>query len=565
MVKSTFIPDNFAPAGWDGIEPLVNQLLERPLPDQAALEQWLGDYSELYAAVYEFRAWRFIRMTCNTQDEKAAAEWQQLVSDILPPFTAAIDSLLRHLHASPAFENLSGEEWVVMKRLVNNTLELYKEENIPLQQEINTQSREFDTLAASLDVEVDGERVPIARATRWLELKDRSQRQLVWTRIIERRLQEKDKLNDLFTRLIQLRTQVAHNAGFQSFTDYAFPMLGRFDYDRSDTLRFHDSVEKIMRPAYEQLMEARRRKLGLEELTPADLMVELWGEGPLNPFSSAQELVQKTGELLAHLHPRLAPLMDLLRDHNLLDLEARLGKAPGGYSYSLPRTGLPFVFMNAAGSLLDLTTMVHEMGHAIQSWLMAPSRLFIHRHLPSEIAELASMSLELIALDHMNLFFPDVNDYKRARREQLMRVFTLMPWIASIDCFQQWVYDNPNHTEAERGEAWVRVYTRFHGDTVKWPLPGAQAHFWQKQGHLFDAPFYYIEYGIAQLGAVAMWRNYRRDPAACMDQYLNALAMGYSRPIPEVYAAAGISFDFSEQYIKELMEFLLAEIARLDA
>jgi oligoendopeptidase F len=288
------------------------------------------------------------------------------------------------------------------------------------------------------------------------------------------------------------------------------------------------------------------------------------GKPALKPFKDGNELVDKSIECFTAIDPKLGQMLSIMKSNNLFDVESRKGKAPGGYNYPLAETGAPFIFMNSAGSLRDLTTMVHEGGHAVHTFLTAKLELNDFKHCPSEVAELASMSMELISMDNWDVYFDKEEDLIRAKREQLLDVLKTLPWVAVIDQFQHWIYTNPSHNASDREAAFKQIYTRFGAGFTNWDgLDLEFGNLWQKQLHLFEVPFYYIEYAIAQLGAIAIWKNYKENPEKALQQYLDALALGYTRPMNEIYETAGIGFDFSVTYIKELALFVKNELDKL--
>lgn len=560
-----FVAEDFEVTNWDNLVPYFQQLLESPLDNALEIESWLKNRSELEAVLDEDRAWRYIKMTCNTTDEAIKQHYEQFISEILPQWSIMDNDMLKKLYNSPAFATLDPQKYLIINRSVKMRIELFREENVALQTEIGKRSREFDEVASRISVELDGEKMTLQRAAKRLESRDRSVREETWRKITGSRLVFKDQLNNLFTDLVSLRTQVAHNAGYKSYADYKLDALGRFDYSRADCYAFHSSIEQVVKPLLIARGRVRQANLGLDELRHWDLNVDEFGKPALKPFNTTEELTNRSIQIFERLDPVLASQVRLMRDMGYLDLESRLGKAPGGYNYLLAETGVPFIFMNAVGTQGDLTTMLHEAGHAAHSFAVNGIEIGEFKHMPAEVAELASMSMELITLDFLGEFYQDPEDLRRARREQLVRPLTLLPWIAAIDAFQFWVYDHPTHTIAERETAWKEIFIRFHGDQVSWEgLDDVLSSFWQKQGHVFDLPFYYIEYGLAQLGAIAVWRNYRQNPEKGLADYKKALAMGYTRPIPEVYEAAGVRFDFSSGYIRELIAFLAQEIEKLD-
>ncbi len=561
----SFVAVDFVVTDWEHLAPYFQKLAEMPLDTVADVERWLEMSSELGFVLDEEKAWRFIRMTCDTTSEEIRKLYDQFSSEILPHLSIVANELLKKLYDSPAFQQLDADKYLVLKRSVIKRIELFREANVPLSTEIRKRSREFDEIASSFFIEEDGQKLTLQKAAAFLEVRDRNRREEIWRKITGARFAQRDRLNDLYTDLLGLRTQVAKNAGFDSFADYKFEALGRFDYTRQDCYAFHDSIEKVVKPQLVARSRVRQQNLGLPDLRHWDLNVDEFGKEALHPFQNASELIEGSIRILERLRPQMADNLRVMQSMGHLDLESRLGKAPGGYNYSLPETGVPFIFMNAVGTQSDLTTMLHEAGHAQHSFATQHIKIAEFKHMPSELAELASMSMELITLDFLGEFYSDSESLRRARREQLMRPLTLLPWIASIDAFQFWIYDHPDHSVQDREKAWEEIFRRFHGDYISWN--GDEEilkSLWQKQGHLYDVPFYYIEYGLAQLGAIAVWRNYRQNPTKGLDDYMHALSLGYTRPIPEVYAAAGVRFDFSEPYIRELIDFIVQEIEKID-
>jgi oligoendopeptidase F len=561
----SFVATDFVVTDWEHLQPYFQVLADMPLDTTEAIEDWLRMSSELNFVVDEEKAWRFIKMTCDTTSESIRQLYDQFSSEILPQLSLQANDLLKKLYSAPAFLELDPVRFLILIRSVKKRIELFQEANVPLNTEIRKRSREFDEVASSLHIEDGGQKLTLQKAAAFLEVRDRTRREEIWRKIIAARMAERDRLNNLFSDLLGLRAQVAQNAGFQSFADYKFEALGRFDYTRQDCYDFHNAIERVVKPQLVARSRERQKNLGLPDLRHWDLNVDEFGKDALHPFQNSQDLIAGSIRILERLRPDLADNLRLMQKMGHLDLDSRLGKAPGGYNYSLPETGVPFIFMNAVGTQSDLTTMLHEAGHAQHSFVTQYIDIAEFKHMPAELAELASMSMELITLDYLDEFYTDKESLRRARREQLLRPLTLLPWIASIDAFQFWVYDHQGHTVEEREQAWSDIFLRFHGDYVSWEGDEAVLKsLWQKQGHIYDVPFYYIEYGLAQLGALAVWRNFRKNPKKGLDDYMKALSMGYTRPIPEVYAAAGIRFDFSEPYIRELIDFVVAEIERLD-
>jgi oligoendopeptidase F len=399
---------------------------------------------------------------------------------------------------------------------------------------------------------VEGKEYTLQQAAKFLETPKRQLREEVYRKINERRLQDKEKLNDLFTNLVNKRNQIALNAGFANYRDYKFADLGRFDYSKEDCYQFHQAVKTHVLPLVDFIYDRKRQKLGLDSLRPWDVDAEPEGIKPLRPFQTGEELTQKTIECFNQMSPFFGDCLVKMKEMGRLDLDSRKGKAPGGYNCPLPETGAPFIFMNAAGQMHDLTTMVHEGGHAIHSFLAHNLSLTAFKEYPMEIAEVASMTMELFSMDYWDVFFDKHEDLKRAKEHQLERVLTIFPWIATIDKFQHWVYEHPDHTLEERAENWRGIMNEY--TSIAMDVSGLEEYrrfAWQRQLHLFEVPFYYIEYGIAQLGAIGLWKQFKEDKDKAVHNYLNALKLGGTRTLPELFEAAGLQFKFSPDNISE--------------
>jgi oligoendopeptidase F len=559
-----YLPEDFQVTDWVALEPFFQELQHRLISDAAGLERWLLDRSELESVLSEDLAWRYIRMTCDTQDEGRAEAFQFFVQEVEPQVAPYDHALNEKLLASPYLGELSQERYGVFLRSVRRASEIYREENIALKTEISTKQQQYAATVGAMTVALDGEELTLPRAADRLKSLSRPVREQAWRAIQERRLRDSKPLDQLFTELVGLRHQVALNAGFANFRDYMFAALGRFDYTAEDCFDFHSAIGATVVPLINEFDEARRAALKLPALRPWDLDVDPSGQPPLRPFQTGAELLEKTITVFHQLDPFLGDCLRTMRQMGHLDLESRKGKAPGGYNYPLDETGVPFIFMNATSSLRDVVTMLHEGGHAVHSFLTRRLPLSADKHPPSEVAELASMSMELMSLDHWNVFFQDPAELRRAKKTHLEGVLETFPWVATIDKFQHWIYENPDHSEAERHKRWTEIFQNFNQRTVSWSgLEQFRPTMWQKQLHLYEVPFYYIEYAMAQLGAIAMWRNFRQDPAAALAGYQRALALGYTVPIGEVYAAAGIRFDFSTDYLRQLADFVREEMAAL--
>ena len=558
-----FLPENFVLTDWNGLEPFFQDLEQRRLDSREDLEKWLHDMSELDAVVSEDACWRQIKMTCDTENKSLEEAFAFFCMEIQPKIQPYADRLNRKLVESPLTKDLDQQQYFTYLRSVRKSIDLFREQNIPLQAELSVEQQKFGMISGKMTITMDGKEYTLQQAAKFLEHPDRSIREEAYRKIQDRRLQDKETLNDLYSKLIGIRHQVALNAGFTNYRDYKFKDLGRFDYTKEDCFRFHDAVKEHVLPLVARINEQKKKKLGVDTLRPWDSEAEPAGIEPLHPFQNGEEMLSKTIACFDRLSPFFGDCLRTMKKMGRFDLESRKGKAPGGYNCPLAETGAPFIFMNAAGQMSDLTTMVHEGGHAIHSFLAHPLELSAFKEYPMEIAEVASMSMELFTMDQWELFFSDKNDLARARQHQLERVITIFPWIATIDKFQHWVYEHPTHTLEERKTKWLEILNEFSTQVVDWQgLEHYRPYSWQRQLHLDEVPFYYIEYGIAQLGAIGLWRQYKENKENALNNYTAALSLGGTRTLPELYEAAKLRFDFSKDHIKQLMDFVSAEMEK---
>lgn len=559
-----FLPADFALTDWTSLEPYFQDLEQRPLGTGADLENWLLDMSELEAVVSEDSCWRQIRMTCDTENKSLEESFNYFFLEIQPKIQPYADRLNRRLVENPHTAELDPREYFTYLRSVKKRIELFREANIPLQAEASVLAQQFGVISGKMTVEVDGQEYTLQQASKFLESPDRSLREAVYRKIQQRRGQDRDVLNDLYSKLIGIRDQQAVNAGLPNYRDYKFEELGRFDYTKEDCFRFHEAVREYVVPLVNKINEKKRKKLGLDTLRPWDVEAEPDGIKPLRPFTNGDDLLTKTIACFDQLNPFFGDCLRTMLKMGRFDLESRKGKAPGGYNCPLAETGAPFIFMNASGQMGDLTTMVHEGGHAIHSFLAHPLKLSSFKDYPMEIAEVASMSMELFTMDHWSLFFDDKNDLARAREHQLERVISIFPWIATIDKFQHWIYEYPDHSLEERKQKWMEILEEFSSHSVDWSgLEEFREYGWQRQLHLFEVPFYYIEYGIAQLGALGLWMQYKHNKENALQNYMQALSLGGTQTLPQLYEAAGLKFDFAKEQIKQLMDFVGEEMEKI--
>jgi oligoendopeptidase F len=561
-----FVPKQIDLGDWAQVAPMFDQLETRaPQAAQVAdLERWLLDWSELSAALDEEASKRYIAMTCHTDNADAEKAYLHFVEQVEPQLKPRQFALSKIYIAHPQRQKLlaAGSRYQVFDRDTQNQVELFRPENVPLETEEAKLSQQYQKLSGALTVIFRGEERTLVQMGRYLEEPDRPLRKEAWELVANRRLQEADKFEEIFDKLIKLRQQIAKQAGFENYRDYAFRRMGRFDYGPADCAKFHLAVEKQIMPMVRELQAERRQRLKLETLRPWDLAVDPLNRAPLKPFGEVGEMVSRTQKIFGRLDRELADGFQRMQDLHLLDLANRKGKAPGGYQSTLAESRVPFIFMNAVGLQRDVETILHEAGHAFHALATRGEDLYSYRNVPIEFCEVASMSMELLGNEFIEEFYSTA-DSRRARQTHLEGIAGIFPWIATVDAFQHWVYTHPGHTRAERSLAWLELMDRFGGE-VDWSgYDKSRAYLWHRQLHIFLHPFYYIEYGIAQLGALQVWANSKHDKVKTLNDYKQALALGGSRPLPELFKAAGCRFEFDAATIQPLVETLRRELAKL--
>ncbi len=563
--KRKFVDAKLSIDSWESVEGYYQDLLDRTISSPEDFKKWLSDQSELEAILEEDAAWRYIKMSIDTTDESLSSAYTFFVTEIQPKIAPFEDKLNRKLVDSPHAKILeSSSDFFILFRSVRKALELYRDENVILHAELAEESQKYGALSAAQNIEYRGEELTMQKAALHLKDTDEDVRREVYQKISDRRRKDVDAFNDLLAILLNKRHQVALNAGFENFRDYKMAAMGRFDYSVSDCENFHQSVKTVIVPIVKGIQQKKLDKLGKKAFRPWDLDVDPEGKSPLKPFKTGQELLSGTVKMFDKIDSYFSDCLSTMDEMKHLDLDSKTGKSPGGYNYPLYEIGVPFIFMNAVGSQRDLVTMVHEGGHAIHSFLSRDLELTGFKNLPSEVAELASMSMELLSMEEWYEFYTTEENFKRAKREQLETTLSLLPWIAQVDEFQHWLYVNHTHSIEERTEKWDALSSEYGTGLVDYTgFEDIKSTAWQRQLHIFEVPFYYIEYGIAQLGALGVWKNSLEDKSKAIENYKSALKLAYTKTIPEIYSAAGIEFNFSEGHIKKLANFIQEQLEKL--
>ncbi len=563
-LKRNFVEADIIIDSYSDIKPYFDQLLERPLNSSKTVWQWLLDRSELESILNEELGWRYIRMNCNTADEHLAKRFETFISEIEPQIAIVSNQLDAKFLTPEVMRMVDKSKLFIVVREIKKELELFCEENVPLEAELQLKEQKYGVIASKMSIQYKNEEFTLQSAANFLKKINPTIREEVYRLIQNRRMQDSEVFQNLLTEQIKLRQTIAKNAGFLNYRDYKFKELGRFDYTLEHCERFHNSVSKVVVPLVDEVNLMRKKKLNLNNLRPWDLEVDTDLLPPLKPFEKVEELIRKTVLCFRDLEPEFGMYLNEMHKLGYLDLESRKNKAPGGFNYPLHESNVPFIFMNAARNFDDVVTLLHEGGHAIHAYLAAPLELVAFKEIPSEIAELASMSMELITMDQWHHFFTNEQELKRAKRKHLQSLLNTLPSVAKVDKFQHFLYENPFHTPEERNGYWMKLEQEFGSQVVDFSgLENYRENQWQRYLHIFEVPFYYIEYGIAQLGAIAIWKNFKKDKLTTLKQFKTALKMGYTSPIPDTFKAAGIKFDFTEEYISELMAFVKKELEQL--
>jgi len=548
---------------WARFEPYYRELAGRSIgPD--TVENFLADWTRLSELVDETYSRLYVATTLNTADEEAVAGYHRFLDEIYPNAEEADQKLKEKILDQ---ETVPAGFEIPMRRM-RVEAELFREENLPLKTEEQKLCTQYDRIIGGQTVEWDGKEVTIVRLRPVYQNPDRNLREKAWRLAARRQLEDAPAIGDLWRRFMELRAAMASNAGFDDYRSFRWKELHRFDYTPEDCRAFHNAIEETAAPAAARIAERRRNELGLESLRPWDMDVDPRGRGPLTPFREVSDLMRIVSSIFHRIEPALGSYFDTMVEEKLLDLDNRKNKAPGGYCIGFSAMKRPFVFMNAVGVHDDVQTLLHESGHAFHAFESSRLPYYQQRHVGMEFAEVASMAMELLAASYLvddRGGFYDNADTARARIEHLERSIRFWPYMALVDAFQHWVYENPEEAAdpSNCDEQWTRLWKRFI-TWIDWTgLEEELATGWQTKLHIHTVPFYYVEYGLAQLGAVQVWGASLKDQAGAISAYRDALALGGTVPLPELFSAAGAAFAFDADTLKSAVTLMEQTIGSL--
>ncbi len=550
---------------WTDIEPHIDELKQTTLSAQN-VDAWLEHWSDVTRAVMETSQRLYVAITVNTTDEAAEKAYNAFFEGLYPLAMAAENELKLKLLQS----GLSPAGFEIPLRNMRSEADLFREENLPLVAEEQKLNTEHQKIIGAQTVEWEGKEVTVQQLKPVFQSVDRAQREKAWRLAAKRQLADRGALNELWQKLLPLRRKMAENADMPDYRAYMWQNLKRFDYTPADCRKFHDAIEQVVVPAARRVYERRRQRLGVDTLRPWDLDVDPSGQPPLRPFKDDAEFKAGVSSIFHQVDPVLGGYFDTMRNEGLLDLENRKNKAPGGYCTGYPMARRPFIFMNAVGIHDDVQTLLHEGGHSFHVFESAALRYAQQLDVPTEFAEVASMSMELLASPYLAAEkggFYTTAEAKRARIEHLEGDILFWPYMAVVDAFQHWVYENPDKAmrPSECDAAWGREWRRFM-TVVDWSgLDAEMVTGWQRKLHIFQIPFYYVEYGLAQLGAAQVWRNSLKDQAGAVASYRQALALGGTAALPKLFQAAGARLAFDPATLGEAVSLMEAQIAELEA
>ena len=545
------------------LEQCFNSILNQNVGTVIELELWLSTLDKIMDIVNERINRDYCKFQCHNNDEIIKQRFDYDQEKVLPIVKRYEAKFNKFFYESAFRKELSSEYDVLVKKKIN-AIELFRQENIGLEIKEDKLTTDYCTITGSMSVHWNGEEKTIPQMAVYMKDSNRKIREKAWKLVQNRKLENVKELDEIMDKLVKIRNEKAINANMENYRDYMFKSLERFDYTPKDCFTFHEAVLKYVVPISVKIEKKHMKNLKLGSYRPWDMEAVPEGEIPLRPYENIDELINGVINIFGKTDSFFMETLKAMKESGTLDLESRKSKSPGGFCTYYPVSKIPYIFMNSAQAHNDIVTLTHEGGHSVHSMLCSEIKISDYRETPSESAELASMSMELICMDKWDEFYKNEEDLKRAKRNQLEGIIKFLPWGITVDRFQHWIYLNPESSLEERNCKFSEIAKQFVYSFVDWTgYEEDLKHRWKAQLHIYEVPFYYIEYAIAQLGALQVWRQYKLNPKKAIENYKKALSLGCSVPLGEVYKAAGISFDFSEKMIKELMEFTWNELEKL--
>ncbi|HUV16349.1 MAG TPA: M3 family oligoendopeptidase [Pelolinea sp.] len=553
--------------GWAELEPLYTEL-QRDHLDQTNVDGWLKRWStasdlgdELYNRLY-------VATSVNTADVGAGKRFEAFMNDTYPKLKSAEQRVKEKLLESEL--EVRGMELPL--RNMRAEVELFREENLQLAAREEKMNTYHDKVIGAQMVDWQGEQKTARQMEAVLREPDRETRRDSWEKLAERQLADREEFNRQWVDYMALRKQIAANAGKSDFREYRWQQRMRFDYTPQDCKSFHKAIEEAVVPAVERVMQRRRKALGIDRLRYYDLFVDLSGKSALKPFSNARELTDKASAIFHHVHPDFGEYFDTMDREGLLDLANRQNKAAGGYCTYFSHARRPFIFANAVGIHEDVQTLLHEGGHsfhAFEAFKLPYFQQYSENNVPTEFAEVASTAMEYLTMPYLEEKYGGYyskRDAARAKVDHVESYLRFWPYMAMVDAFQHWAYEN--HSEGANpdrcDEKWAELETRFR-PYLDWSgYKEVMKTGWQRKDHIHQAPFYYIEYGLALLGAAQIWANAIQNQSRAVEQYRQVLALGGTATLPQLFQAAGAKLAFDAQTLKKAANLMKSTIAELE-
>ncbi len=553
-----YVPAEFDPSDLDAVQSLVEELLARPLATVGELCDFVFDWGEVMGRVWAGSSRRLTAMNRDTSKSELKDEYVRYAQEVLPAWAKYNDQLVRRYLASPYRSEL-GDRFAVLDHRLQADADLYREANTKLTADATAHRARYQEIQGALSIEWDGEKCTRQQIGAHLSEPDRALRERAYRALIASTSSHAEEVDAIYDELIALRTKMADNTGHDSYVEYRFAEMHRFDYTPDDCLAFHAAVDEVVVPELTRLYEDRRRRLGIESLRPWDMNVSVFGGEPQTLFEDQDGLVAILDGILSGVDSVFSKEFDILVRNGLLDVMSRPNKAPGGYNCSVEDIGLPFIFYNAVGRRHDLRVMLHEGGHAFHTIATREERVQAYRHAPVEFCEVASMAMELFGIERLESVLTGA-EKRDFTLDQFLGCLTIFPRVARMDAFQIWAYRHPKHSHADRNAKWSELTDRFFPHLDWSGIEDLRQDNWQVTPHLFTHPMYYIEYALAQIGALQLWQVERKDHATAIAGYRSALALGGSQPLPKLFQAAGIRFAMDKAVLREVVPPALERI-----